>query len=200
MFVSEVVLPAIPGPLRSSGDGAWHEVDGGVVGSAGPATDLFVDPATGATTLNAPRLLLPMVAGDFQLAARVEVAFAATFDAGVLLLWAGDNHWAKLCFEPSPQREPMVVSVVTRGVSDDANGFTVTGSAVWLRVSRINGAFAYHASTDGTQWTFVRQFALGDGPPEVGLEVQSPTGNGVTATFTRVSFTQRSLTDLRDGT
>ena len=65
----------------------------------------------------------------------MSVDFAATFDAGVLLLWVDERHWGKLCFEFSPAGEAMVVSVVTRGVSDDANAFMVTGRSVWLRVS-----------------------------------------------------------------
>ena len=57
----------------------------------------------------------------------------ATYDAGVLTLRRRDDLWAKLCFERSPQGEPMVVSVVTRGVSDDCNSFVVDGRSVWLR-------------------------------------------------------------------
>ena len=85
--------------------------------TAGAGTDLFVDPQGGPPVLNAPRVLA-RPAGDFQLSARVTVDFAATFDAGVLVLYEHGGAWAKLCFERSPLGEPMVVSVVTRGVSD----------------------------------------------------------------------------------
>ena len=87
--------------------------------------------------LNAATLLGVPPDGDFQFSARVTVGFASTYDAGVLLLWVDDRHWGKLCFEFSPAGEPMVVSVVTRGVSDDANAFVVDGRTVWLRVSRV---------------------------------------------------------------
>src|ERR1700730_10338195 len=40
------------------------------------------------------------------------------WDAGALMLWADDHHWAKLSFELSPEKHPMMVTVVTRGVSD----------------------------------------------------------------------------------
>jgi hypothetical protein len=43
---------------------------------------------------------------------------ASTFDAGVLLLWVDERHWGKLCFEFSPAGDPMIVSVVCRGVAD----------------------------------------------------------------------------------
>ena len=109
----------------------------------------------------APRLLGP-VEGDFQLSARVRCTFEGTFDAGALLLWAGERTWAKLAFEVSPQGEPMVVSVITDGrASDDANAFVVEDEAVWLRLSRRGTACALHARLEGDDgWRFVRHFAL----------------------------------------
>ena len=171
-----------------------------LTGKAGPRTDLFVDPDSGKPTLNAARLLAAAPTGDFQLAARVEVGFESTYDAGVLLLWAGGDTWAKLCFEYSPQGQPMVVSVVTRGRSDDANGFIVDGSGVWLRISAMRGAYAFHASTDGRWWHLIRHFTLGDVSAEVGFEVQSPLGQGCGATFAGIMYRTHTLSDLRDGT
>jgi regulation of enolase protein 1 (concanavalin A-like superfamily) len=167
--------------------------------SAGAGTDWFVDPATGEAKLNAPAELKP-VEGDFQLSARVEVEFAATFDAGVLALWHDERTWAKLCFERSPANEAMVVSVVTRGVSDDANSTVIDGNVVWLRVSRMGAAVAFHYSTDGEHWHLVRHFALGaDGGLHAGLLAQSPTGEGCTARFSHVELTSTTLDDIRSG-
>jgi regulation of enolase protein 1 (concanavalin A-like superfamily) len=167
--------------------------------TAGPRTDWFVHPATGKAKLDAPAQLEP-VAGDFQLSARVEVEFAATFDAGVLALWHDERTWAKLCFEYSPDDEPMVVSVVTRGVSDDANSTVIDGNAVWLRIARIGAAFAFHYSTNGEHWSLVRHFALGtDAELQAGFLAQSPTGEGCTARFTHVELTSSTLNDIRDG-
>jgi len=151
--------------------------------------------------LNAATLLGVPPAGDFQLSARVTVGFGATYDAGVLLLWIDERHWGKLCFEFSPAREPMIVSVVTRGVSDDANAFVVPGSAAWLRLSRIDHAYAFHASADGRQWRMIRFFRVSEAPAtvKVGLEAQSPTGDGCTVTFEDVRFVAERLGDLRDG-
>ena len=123
-------------------------------------TDWFVDPQRSAEPkLNAPALLGGS-SGDFLLSARVTVDFAGTYDAGVLVVYESDDVWAKLCFEYSPQREPMVVSVVTRGVSDDCNSFVVDDESVWLRIARVGPAYAFHASTDGSNWSFIRHFAL----------------------------------------
>jgi regulation of enolase protein 1 (concanavalin A-like superfamily) len=196
-----VSLALIPTPLRPDGDATeWRRTDGGLSATAPAATDLFVDPAGDPPTLNAPRLLTPLPDGDFQLSARVDVRFGATFDAGVLLLWADEATWGKLCFEYSPRGRPMVVSVITRGTSDDANGPEVGADHVWLRVSRQQGAFAFHASTDGKTWFFVRHFSLGGARLEIGFEVQSPTGSGCAVTFSEITWQAHGLADLRDGT
>jgi regulation of enolase protein 1 (concanavalin A-like superfamily) len=169
---------------------------------APPRTDLFVAPGdVSESSLNAPILVGVPPAGDFQFAAHVTVDFAASFDAGVLLLWANEGHWAKLCFERSPAGEPMIVSVVNRGVSDDANGLVVEGNSAWLRISRVDGVFAFHASRDGARWELVRVFELDAGAAEtsVGFEVQSPMGDGCAVTFERIAFASARLDDLRDG-
>ena len=168
--------------------------------TAGPRTDLFVDPAGSAAKLTAPRLLATPPAGDFTFSARVSVEFAADFDAGVLLLHAKDDAWAKLCFEYSPQGEAMVVSVVTRGHSDDANAFVVDGPQVWLRIARRGDAYAFHASEDGQLWRFVRHFALPSGTPaRIGFVAQSPVGEGCAVTFEEIRYAAEHLDDLRDG-
>jgi len=179
---------------------SWSLDEGPLVTIAAPAgTDLFSDPAGGAPVDNAPRLLGP-VTGDFQLSARVRCTFAGTFDAGALLLWAGETQWAKLAFEVSPQGEPMVVSVITDGRSDDANAFVVPGDAVWLRISRIKAACALHARLGDEPWRFVRHFPLpaSDGL-RAGFLAQAPMGEGATARFDEIRFVAERLADLRSG-
>ena len=166
---------------------------------AGPRTDLFLDPAGGPPQLGAPRITAA-VEGDFQLSAYVKAELQATFDAGALVLHAADHSWVKLALERSPEGRAMVVSVVTSGLSDDANGRVVTGAGVWLRIARIGGACALHASDDGVRWDLVRHFAL---PAPDGLTAgflaQSPTGEGCAATFDGLDFAAEALADLRDG-
>jgi regulation of enolase protein 1 (concanavalin A-like superfamily) len=200
-------LPGLPFAVTPSHPQVWRlDEDGVVVGVAPGHTDLYVNPGGAASTdaaslLNAATLLGTPPAGDFQLSAQVSVDFAAQFDAGVLLLWVDDRHWAKLCFELSPAGEPMVVSVVTLGLSDDANAFVVPERSVGLRVSRVDRVYAYHASTDGTTWQLIRVFSLGDAVADhrVGLEVQSPAGDGCTVRFGDVRHVGDRLADLRDG-
>jgi uncharacterized protein len=194
-------IAALPLPLRwETPPTSWNIVDQAALTiTAGAHTDLFVDPQGTAETLNAPRLLAD-ASGDFLLSARVTVGFAATYDAGTLVLYVGEREWGKLCFEYSPQRQPMVVSVVTHGVSDDCNSFVVEGDQVWLRAARLGRAFAFHASTDGTFWHFVRHFALDAAETiAVGFSAQSPTGEACTATFDAIRYAPERLHDLRSG-
>jgi regulation of enolase protein 1 (concanavalin A-like superfamily) len=166
---------------------------------AAAKTDLFVDPGTGVEQLNAPRLLGP-VAGDFTLAARVGAELQSTYDAAALLLWVDARTWAKLCLELAPQGKPTVVSVVTRGVSDDCNSFTTDRDEIWLRVARLGAALAFHASADGRKWELIRHFALDlDAEPQVGFLVQSPRGPGCAARFDDISFSPTRLSDIRSG-
>jgi uncharacterized protein len=178
----------------------WSYADGALTIDAGPQTDLFIDPQGAPPTLNAAALRYAAPDGDWMLSATVQVGFGATYDAGVLLIWAGDQVWGKLCFEYSPQAEPMVVSVVTRGVSDDANAFTVAGDTVALRLTRIGSAFAFHASVAGGAWQLIRHFGLPSaGPLMVGFVSQSPTGPGCRSRFSAIALRRERLADLRSG-
>jgi uncharacterized protein len=204
----EFELPGLPFRLTASPPDVWRrdEQIGGVVATASAHTDLYVNPGgpdstDAASMLNAATLLGVPPAGDFQFSARITVDFRSPYDAGVLLLWIDEQHWGKLCFEFSPALQPMVVSVVTRSVYDDANAFVVPVRTVWLRVSRIDRVWAYHASTDGSTWEMIRVFSLTDSASghRIGFEAQSPTGAGCTVTFSDIRYAAQRLADLRDG-
>jgi regulation of enolase protein 1 (concanavalin A-like superfamily) len=176
------------------------EKDRVLVIRAGATTDLFVDPKDGRKQDAAPAALFLPPDRSFMLSARVTVGFGATYDAGVLHVRAADDRWAKLCFEYSPQGEPMVVSVVNRGVSDDCNSVVVPGTTAWLRVSQSETATAFHYSLDGVRWSFVRHFALGtlEGL-RVGFSSQSPTGKGCRSEFSDIRYRAGFPKDLRGG-
>ena len=200
--MDDLRLESLPMPLRWLVTPRSHEVAGArlVIEAAG-GTDWFADPSGETDPVRSAPALVGEVLGDFVLRSRIEVGFRSAFDAGVLMVYVGDETWAKLCFEYSPQREPMIVSVVTNGRSDDANAFTVDGDRAWLRVARIGPGCAFHASTDAVTWRFVRYFALpGGAEASVGFEAQSPTGPGCVVMFDQIGFERRRLEDLRDGT
>ena len=193
-------LPGIPLDLRwRLLPESWEIRAGTLTVRAGARTDLFHDPAGSPPVGNAPHLL-GSAAADFQLSARVTVDFEARFDAGALFVYVDPDNWAKLCFEFAPLREPTVVSVVTRGLSDDCNSYPVEGSSTWLRVARRGNSYAFHCSAGGAAWKLVRQFALGrEGEVEVGFLAQSPEGDGCTVNFDSVGYRQAGLSDLRNG-
>jgi regulation of enolase protein 1 (concanavalin A-like superfamily) len=110
-----VDAPELPFPLTASQPGVWRRGANGAVLAEAPAhTDLYQNPngedaADAESMLNAAMLLGTPPTGDFQLSARVTVDFRSQYDAGVLLIWVDERHWAKFCFEFSPAAEPMVV-------------------------------------------------------------------------------------------
>jgi len=182
-------------PSESSSDGEQQ-----ISITTGAETDWFINPAGGQVKNDAPIALFLPPDETFTLQARVTVGFAATYDAGTLFVYAQEALWGKLCFEYSPQQQGMIVSVVTRGVSDDCNSVGVEDHSVYLRVYRNGGVLAFHYSLDGQYWHFVRYFSLGDaGPLWMGFSSQSPTGQGCQVNFSEIRYTTGTLADLRNG-
>jgi regulation of enolase protein 1 (concanavalin A-like superfamily) len=195
-------LSTIPGNLQwQHSPVAWQvQGDNSLVITAGPEADWFIDPAGNHPKDNAPVALFAPTDENFMLRAKVTVDFAATFDAGVLQIRETDDLWAKLCFEYSPQQQPMIVSVVTRGVSDDCNSQPIEGREVYLRLTRQAEILAFHYSQDGRYWPLVRYFTLGPlRNVRVGFSSQSPTGQGCRAIFSEISYRPGILKDLRSG-
>lgn len=116
------------------------------------------------------------------------------------MLWADSDHWAKLCFEFSPQGRAMVVSVVTNDFSDDVNSTLVAQDSVHFRIARVGPAWAFHSSADGEHWDFVRLFRLQtELPVQVGFLAQAPLGDRCDARFDRIALSADIPLDLRDG-
>ena len=196
-------IPGVPAALAWVNEPASFELgaDGLLAIDAGAETDLFSDPGGSTPIDNAPAALFAPPDARFLLSARVTAAFAAAFDAAALLLRTGNGRWAKLAFEVSPQHQPMVVSVVTRGVSDDSNGILVDDPHVYLRLAVTERTIAFHASRDGSRWELVRYFSLEEPLTDirVGFAAQSPTGTGCRATFAEIAYRAGELGDRRDG-
>jgi regulation of enolase protein 1 (concanavalin A-like superfamily) len=195
-------LPSVPGELYWKNPPLEWQVEPGpsLAILAGESTDLFSDPGGTVAKDNAPAALFAPPDENFLLSARVTVAFASAFDAGVLQVRERDYLWAKLCFEYSPQGQPMIVSVVTRGTSDDCNSVPIQGQTVFLRIARNAQTFAFHYSLDGRYWHMVRYFTLGRlGALRVGFSSQSPTGQRCRAVFAEISYRAGTLADNRSG-
>lgn len=201
--MTTLTFPSLPGDLQWKNDPLDWKVrpDNSLSITAGAKTDWFVEPSGNRwVSTNAPVALFTPPDEHFLLSARVTVNFASTFDAGGLLLYEREDLWAKLCFEYSPQNQPMIVSVVTCGLSDDCNSTVIDGNTVYLRVARMEGAFGLHSSRDGTYWNMVRYFTMGTVKHlQVGFEAQSPTGEGCTVDFSEIAYRPDLLKGMRTG-
>lgn len=188
---SEPIIPSLPRVIwLSDSDGTAFYHDDVLTVRARARTDWYSDGA--ARNATAPALVFPLD-DDCALTARVSVDFAADFDAGFLLVHQSATEYAKLGFEQTPGGSwgrRGIVSVVTRGVSDEASGPRAEGKHVLLRVSRAGGLIAFHCSVDQRVWQLVRMFSFWDParPTSVGFAAQSPVGRGVTARFDCVAY------------
>lgn len=200
-------LPGIPFELETNDPQNWkyNKNKKTLEVFALPHSDIYINPAGSSSKdaqslMNATTLLGVPPAGDFQISARISVVFKSQFDAGVLLIWNKENNWAKFCFEFSPSAQPMVVSVVTLSVSDDANSFIVSQNSIWYRVSRQNHVYSLHAALDGKVWQLIRVFTLGKELKnhKIGFPAQSPIGDGCKVFFDEITFSRTRLTDLRN--
>lgn len=201
MAERNVELSAIPQRLHWDVPPAGYEGrgDDAMTIGAPPRSDLFAAPDGSRTVESAPRLLFP-IEGPCLLSARVSVDGHDAFDAGALLVRRSDRAWAKLCLERLPDGSTAVVSVVTRGHSDDCTSHVIEGDGTWLRIAVLEGSMAFHASDDGATWSLVRHFALDDGySTRIGFACQAPVGEGCEARFDGVRFEQELLSDLRSG-
>lgn len=162
-------------------------------------TDYFVNPIDDSVRADAP-FFYKEVEGDFILKAKVSHDFVSIYDACVLLALDNDKLWAKACFEYTDLETHAVVTVMTNEKSDDANGIDVEGNEIWLQLSRKDNVFAIHYSFDGKKFMMARLAYLPmQKKIKVGLEAQSPTGDGGIRNFSNVSLELRSPEDIRQG-
>jgi regulation of enolase protein 1 (concanavalin A-like superfamily) len=194
-------IPDIPTALHWRGaPRSWNwSADNQLTIEANPRTDWFIDPQGAVNTANASGLLFETQEAG-MLRAKVSVQYAATYDAGALVVYRAPDVWGKLALELSPQGKLMIVTVVTNGVSDDSNHVVISEPPVYLRLAKLAHAYAFHYSTDGAFWHLVRYFGLGAaGDAHIGFLAQSPLGEGCTATFSQISYQPQILEDIRSG-
>ena len=140
------------------------------------------------------------VEGDFVMRVHMAHDFKDTYDATAIMVYENEFLWAKACFEYTDLGTHAVVSVVTRGYSDDANGCNLDRNDVWLQVCRVGNYFAFHYSLDGEKYDMMRYFLLPvDHVAKVGVVAQSPMGNGGERYFDHLTIEKRTVSDIRAG-
>jgi regulation of enolase protein 1 (concanavalin A-like superfamily) len=163
-------------------------------------TDFFIDPENNKSTASA-HFLFKEVKGDFITTLQVKPNFKDQWNACAILMIIDETHWIKLAFENSDATGKSIVTVVTRGISDDANGAVLNEfDTVWLKMIRKGKLFAMHWSTNGKDYYMARLAAMPDSEVvKIGLEAQSPIGTAVLHEFKFLSIEQKTVEDLRKG-
>ena len=179
--------------------------EGGEVVIHAPArTDWFNNPVPVDGVLSAPVANAPFfytdVTGDFVFRAKVRPNFKTVYDACALMVIQDEKLWTKAAFEKSDFGTTAAVCVVTNGVSDDANGCNIEQDEVWLQIVRVGDVFCTHYSLDGEIFYMVRLFHLPvENTVKVGIEAQSPAGEGGLRFYSEISLENRTVKNLRAG-
>lgn len=138
--------------------------------------------------------------GDFVLTVKVSHDFKDTYDSASVMVMKDPKCWAKCCFELTDFGTHAVVSVVTKGDSDDANGCNLEGNTAWLRICRVKNNFAFHYSADGENFYMMRFFHMPAEPiVKVGLLAQAPTGSGGARIYENLSIVKKTVKNIRAG-
>lgn len=167
---------------------------------SGEETDFFINPINKSITANAP-FLYKTFEGDFVAIALVRPNFSSRANAASLMVHMDSTHWMKLAFEKSDATGKSIVSVVTREISDDANGVVLnTFESIWLKIIRKGDTYAMHWSEEGEKFKMVRVFTMPHSKEvKVGIESQCPVGKAAMHEFLYFSIENKTIDDLRKG-
>jgi regulation of enolase protein 1 (concanavalin A-like superfamily) len=188
-------LDGIPGPLVWQHPPKSWKIDNGktLTITAGKATNWYIS-AVGDDKSDSSNRLLFKPAADFVLSAKVTVGNRSTWDAGGLVLYVNDTLWAKFGIEVTTNKIPTIVSVVTRGISDDNNSIAIDSGSAYLKVAKAGTGILFYESPDGKNWSIIRAFTLGDVPDlRVGFSSQSPVGEGCTSVFSEIQYQPKKI-------
>lgn len=168
--------------------------------TSGEKTDFFNNPENNEITANAP-FLYKEIQGDFVATALVQPDFSDIWNACSILIHMDPTHWIKLAFENSDATGKSIVTVVTNGISDDANGAVLTNEdSIWLRTIKKDNVYALHWSKDGLDFKMARLSAMPvSNTVKVGIEAQCPAGQSAKHSFLFFSIDERTVIDLRKG-
>lgn len=162
-------------------------------------TDFFNNPEDSSITASAP-LLYKEVTGDFIAKALVEPDFSSQWNAVSLMVYIDSLNWIKFAFENSDATGPSVVSVATKGVSDDANGVVLNDTqSLWLVVTRKGNIFSMHWSLDDENYKMARLTAMKPANEiKIGVEFQSPVGEAATHKIHYLEIKKETVQNPRD--
>ena len=162
---------------------------------SGEKTDMFRDPNVTYNTDNAPKLLFK-ADSNFVFSAAIEHAFISKWDGGAIVLKADSLNWVKCCFEKDYTGARRIVTVVTKGISDDCNSVKLTKNKVYFKIAKAANVITIYYSETGSKWYLVRHFTFDSTKNlQVGLLAQSPTGKDCQVKFSNLKYQVKKIKD-----
>lgn len=162
---------------------------------SGEKTDMFRDPNVTYNTDNAPKLMFK-ADSNFILSAAVEHSFTSKWDGGALVLKLDSLNWVKCCFEKDYTGAKRVVTVVTKGISDDCNSVEVNSNKVYFKIAKANNVITIYYSLTGAKWFLIRHFTFDAyNNLNVGFLSQSPTGKECKVKFSDINYVIKKIKD-----
>ena len=173
--------------------------DGSLQITVAKGTDFFNNPEDSSVVESAP-FLYQEVAGDFVAKAVVQPDFSAQWNALSMMVYLDSLNWIKFAFENSDATGPSIVTVVTKGTSDDANGVILDStSTVWLAIARKANIYSMHWSTDGDTYQMARLTSMRSHQSvKIGVEAQSPVGDSAAHQVHYFELVEKTVENLRD--
>ena len=156
-------------------------------------TDIICDPNGKFSNSSLPLLLCAVDnTKPFTFKAKVTSGFTpeGLYNAAVLMVFAHDTLWQKLCFEQDDHGHHRVVSVRTDGTSDDCNHDPHDDvSSIYLKISSNTHTVGCYYSLNGKDWVMVR-VSKNCFPQQlfVGIASQCPRKGECCSTFAELSL------------
>jgi hypothetical protein len=173
----------------------FQQSAGQLIIEAGGKTDMFRDPNVTYNTDNAPKLLF-VADSNFVLTAAIHHSFTSKWDGGAIVLKTDSLNWIKFCFEKDYTGGHRVVSVVTKGISDDCNSVAVPGNTVFYKVAKAGNVITLYYSLEGRNWFLIRHLVFDTPAPlKVGFLAQSPTGISCSVTISNIHYSTHKIRD-----
>jgi len=168
--------------------------DGILTFDAAAHTDYFNSPG-GQVKDNAPILLTEVDnTKPFTFQGLLTPGFTekGNFNAAALYIYSDPEMWQKFAFEQDMRGLHRVVTVRTKGTSDDNTheAITETGT-VWYRITSNRGILMFSFSLDGASWQLVRMYR-NDYPEKLylGISSQAPSEDTCRSTFEQLSISE----------
>lgn len=165
-------------------------------------TDFFIEPGQPPyNKANAPLLLMTVDnTKPFTFSIKVSPKHLVKYDAGMVFLYVNDSEWLKFAFEVDERMIGRIVTVKTKGFSDDNNHDAISTKSVYLKISSDTKVVGFYYSLDAKTWQLVRVFK-NEYPQnlKIGIGSQSPVGKGNKSVFSEFQFAETNVKDFRMG-